>query len=504
MINSIKYFEEKCISMFEKLEADFMKDPTKLSELIRGVTDVVHNLGLQVIKDCLEDTDKLLCNSVVRKNHYYIEHHDEKTMITSLGTVRFSKTLFTPKKGGPSEYLLDRMMGIEKHERFSEDAVANLLEEAVESSYRKGGKAASLGDDVTKQTVMEKIHSLEFPVDDSRPEKKKVVDYLYIEADEDHLSLQFQNKKGDLEVDTNGRKNNCLISKVVYVHEGLEPENIINIGTVDACPTKRWKLIHPHYFCATAGSQKNEEFWDEIFRWINNHYDLFKIKKIYMNADGGGWITAATKRIAGLTYVLDEFHLRKYITKMTSHMQDSQADACRELYEAIRKNEKSQFLAVTDRLKDALKDGVRESGEKRINDSRDYILSNWNAARVRLRHEEGVIGSSTEGHVYHVISKRMSTNPMGWSRLGAEKMSRLRAYHLNGGDMLELVRYQKKELAKAAGMDTEVVLSAEEIQRSERNRHGEIGKYMDAITHSISDEKRKLAPFKAMLGSKVR
>ncbi len=30
MINSIKYFEEKCISKFEKLEDDFMKEPTKL------------------------------------------------------------------------------------------------------------------------------------------------------------------------------------------------------------------------------------------------------------------------------------------------------------------------------------------------------------------------------------------------------------------------------------------------------------------------------------------
>lgn len=503
MINSIKYFEEKCISLFEKLEADFMKDPTKISELVLGVTEVVHALGLQVIKDCLEDTDKLLRDSVVRKKHYYIEHHDDKSLITSLGTVLFTKTLFIPKKGGSGIYLLDRVMGLEKHERFTEDAVANLLEEAVQSSYRRGGEAASLGDNVTKQTVMDKIHSLEFPVDDSVPEQKKAVDYLYIEADEDHLSLQFRNKKGDLEADGNGRKNNCLISKAVYVHEGLAPENIINIGTPEEGPTKRWKLINPHYFCATAGSQRNEDFWDEIFRWINNHYDLFRIKKIYLNADGGGWITAATKRIGGLTYVLDEFHLRKYVTKLTSHMQDSRDDARQELYDAIRKNEKAKFFEITERLKDALKEGVRESGAKRIDGSRDYILSNWNAARVRLRHEEGVIGSSTEGHVYHVISKRMSTNPMGWSRLGAEKMTRLRAYYLNGGDMLELVRYQRKELPKAAGME-EVILSAEEIQRSERNRHGAIGKYVDAITHSIADEKRKLAPFKAMFGSRIR
>lgn len=34
MYNSIKYFEEECISKFEKLEDDFIKEPQKLAEYI--------------------------------------------------------------------------------------------------------------------------------------------------------------------------------------------------------------------------------------------------------------------------------------------------------------------------------------------------------------------------------------------------------------------------------------------------------------------------------------
>ena len=49
MINSIKYFEEKCISKFEKLEDDFVKDPTKLAEYVFGLTDELHKLGLEMI-----------------------------------------------------------------------------------------------------------------------------------------------------------------------------------------------------------------------------------------------------------------------------------------------------------------------------------------------------------------------------------------------------------------------------------------------------------------------
>jgi hypothetical protein len=34
-----------------------------------------------------------------------------------------------------------------------------------------------------------------------------------------------------------------------------------------------------------------------------------KLGAYYLNADGGGWIKAGMKRLEGVTYVLDEFHL---------------------------------------------------------------------------------------------------------------------------------------------------------------------------------------------------
>jgi len=38
------------------------------------------------------------------------------------------------------------------------------------------------------------------------------------------------------------------------------------------------------------------------------------------------------------------------------------------------------------------------------------------------------LGCSAEGHVSHVLSERMSSRPLGWSRQGAEQMARLRAF----------------------------------------------------------------------------
>ena len=482
MVNSIKYFEEECINRFEKLENDFIKEPQKLAEYVIGLTEELHKLGLRMIQESLEEMNRMLRKSQKRLQNWNVESHEKKQLITSLGTVTFEKTLFTNKETGKSEYLLDRIMGLEKHERISEDALARMLKEAVQTSYRRGGEETSLTTDVKKQTVKNKIHGLEFPRNEEKPAKRKEVEYLYIEADEDHASLQFREKKGDLEENENHQKNNCFITKLVYVHEGIEKE---------APKSKRHKLINPYYFCGTSYGEENTSFWDEIYEYINNHYEMDKVKKIYLSADGGGWIKAGMKRIAGITYVLDEFHLEKYLTKLTSHMKDSREDAADELRTAIRNKTQKDFEEIVERLEGCLEN---ETGMKRIAEAKEYILSNWMAAKLRLRHQNGVKGSSTEGHVSHVLSSRMSSRPMGWSMKGATKMAKLRAYELNGGDMLELVRYQKRELPKVAGAEYDV-LSSTEIIRSEKNRHGELGKYAESISHSVSLQNKKIVYF---------
>ena len=138
MFKSIKYFEEECINRFEKLEDDFMKEPQRLAEYVLGLTEELHNLGLRMIQDSLEEMNEMIRKSQKRLQHWVVEAHETKQLITSLGTVTFEKTLFKNKETGKCEFLLDRIVGLEKHERISEDALARMLKEAVQSSYRRG------------------------------------------------------------------------------------------------------------------------------------------------------------------------------------------------------------------------------------------------------------------------------------------------------------------------------------------------------------------------------
>lgn len=483
MVKSIKHFAEESIKNFEKLEDDFFKNPEQIAEYVLGITKELHKVGLLMIKESLEAMNQMLKESGKRQVSWVIEKDNEKELITSLGTVTFTKTLFTHKQSGEMKYLLDELIGLQKHERMTDDASAKLLKEAVQTSYRRGGEECSLESQVSKQTVKNKIHALEFPKNEEKPEKKKEVEYLYIEADEDHVSLQFRDKKGDIRENEKGQKNNCLITKLIYVHEGVEPE---------APKSKRYKLVNPYYFCRVCDGKDNERFWDEVYEYIESHYELSKVKKVYLNADGGNWIETARKRIRGISYVLDEYHLQKYLMRLTSHMKDSTEDAWKEICEAIRRKTKADFNKIVDRLLAEFPPEKMESGTKRIEESRSYILSNWGGARLRLLRKDGVIGSSTEGHVSHVLASRMSSRPMGWSRKGASKMAQLRAYYYNGKDMLELVRYQKQEVPQAAGAEKDIILSTQML-RAEKNRNGELGKYVDILTHSVSlDTKKKV------------
>lgn len=485
MIRSIQQFQTEGVKNLEKVFVAYSSDMTKIAEMVKGIKDSVINLGLSMIAEELETYDEYLREHKQARSEWYIERKDETTLLTSLGSVTYQKTLFRNKFTGKYEYLLDRVMGIEKHARMTEDAEAGLLEEAVQTSYRKGGIAASITEEcVSKETVMNKLHALQFPKYQEKLEEKKVVDYLYIDADEEHVSLQFREKKGDLIKSENHSKNNNAIAKLVYVYEGIERE---------APQSKRHKLVNPYYFSRVCDGEANQKFWDEIFEYVDAHYDLSKVKKIYLNADGGAWITAGKKRIAGITYVLDEFHLEKAITKLTSHMKDSQEDARKELYEAIRRKKKEDFIEIADRLEGCLQD---ESGLKRIHDNREYILSNWTAAKLRLNHKDGVKGCSAEGHVSHILSSRMSSRPMGWSIKGMSKMAELRAYYYNGGDMLELVRYQKENIPKAAGCEDIVVSCGQMLAQEGKNRRS-LGAFADLPVYSIPyPQIKKIANFK--------
>ncbi len=491
MENIISYITEEFIKKILDLKLEFYKEPRNIADLVVSTRMETDEIARRIIQEVLQEMNEMIKGLPERKQNWLVERKgDCKKYTTSVGDIIIRKTLYTSKteldeEGKPLMcYLLDKVVGFTPNQAMTEDAMANIYEEAVQTSYRKGGEAAS-PDGVTKSAVKDLLHKTKFPANFQIPQQKKEAENLYIDADEDHYHLQFQNKKGDLEVSDNGRKKNGAINKIIYVFEGVEPE---------APKSKRNVLVGTHYFCR-GEDQDNKELWKEVFAYIEATYDTSKIKRIYLNADGGTWIKSGYRGAMDVTYVLDEFHLSKYVLKLTRHMKDSQEDALAEIYDCIRNKTKSDFLEIVDRLK-ACTDS--ETDKKRISEASDYLVSNWTAAKYRLQKKVGIKACSAEGHVYHVLSSRMSTLAMGWSRHGGSQMARLREYYYNGGNMLELAKYQKEELPMVAGVE-EVVLSATSVLESRRSTWTdtmkEYGKYSERMHHTLSTQSSKILRF---------
>ena len=75
-------------------------------------------------------------------------------------------------------------------------------------------------------------------------------------------------------------------------------------------------------------------------------------------------------------------------------------------------------------------------------------------------------------------------------------MAELRAYYYNKGDMLELVRMQKKEIKKAAGTE-ELCLSACKALSVSQEQHSKLRRYIERISHSVSLDSKKKAWFRS-------
>ena len=325
MIKSIQHFQTKGVKKLEDIFISYSSDLSKIAEMVEGVTKSVVELGCSMIAEEWEFYDTVLRERRNLRPDWEIIRRDPITRLTSLGEVTYFRTYFKNKKTGERCYLLDKLIGFEKNEYLTEDAIARIFDEAADSSYRKGGENASIsGISVSKESVMKKLHPLCFPLLEA-PDEKKSVKTLYIDADEDHVSLQYLEKKGDIKTSN----SNTFMPKLVYIYEGIDAYD------------DRHELINAKYFGGGyQGTEGTERLWKEVFDYIANAYDEDSIEHIYVNEDGADWIKYGAKVHSKARFVLDKYHMHKYIVAATSHLMDSASDARSEIWHAINKKNK--------------------------------------------------------------------------------------------------------------------------------------------------------------------
>ncbi len=445
-------------------EEIFFQNPKDLYSLETTVRASAEAFSAGFLGIVLSGIDKKLCEDPWRKLKYNILRHDKRTLITSVGDVVFDSTYFKDR-ADPSikRYLVEEMLGLDVHERFSEAAETAILETAARTSYQEAAKAIPSKSKISKTTVMNKVHGIADVIPFVPREEPKTCEYLFIEADEDHVAEQHGRWSSD---------NPGFISRLAYIYE-YKQENPKVKG--------RKELVDTFYFSGVYEDSKGvKAFWEEVQRYIEATYDTDALKRVFISGDGAAWIRSAQTYVDCSVYCVDKFHMTKYINAAANQMLD-QADEVKEnLYRYIYKKQRGKFKQYTDRML------ASANNPKPIEDLQSYALGNWNAV-LRSYHDERLSGCSAEGHVSSVLSARLSSRPMGWSRTGADRMSKLRAYERNYGreKLIELVRYSRKQRnAQRTGTDDEIV--AKVSLREIRSEHYDQSKsYIDRIQATI-------------------
>lgn len=372
--------------------ADYVSFQETLREQLNG-------LGREVCKAVLEEADRRLVECREERSGWRIQRRDdEKSILTPFGKVEYKRTYFKHAKTKECAHLVDRRSGYGPHARIDLALAAEVVEAASELPYRKSGEKpgrAAPEARVSGQTVMKTIRGfdLEEQATGGRYEKRQC-ETLYVEADEDHVAGQ------------NGR---TYMPMLVYVHEGKDE-------------SQRRRLKMPHYFSGLYN--ETEELWLWVLNYIEEHYDMSFLKRIFVCGDGAAWIKTGLRVLPKSMFVLDMFHLNKRLLGVLGRGSQEYKEAWR----AIRAGDQ---VTVDRLLKEATVFGETPNQVKMAQDCRRYIRLNWDGIMARRLYPDADLGVSAEGHVSHILSARLSSRPMGWSKKGVDQMSRMRALKAN-------------------------------------------------------------------------
>jgi hypothetical protein len=421
--------------VFGEMLVGLLRDGKDISLLSGELESYLKKVGARAITNLLELADNVVRESKERKKNWEIHKSKcETTLLTIHGESTYRRTYYRSKDDKKSfAFLSDLILGIGPKDRTDSLLDARLIEEASVRGYRESGEKASPVLPLSAEMVLHKIRGLEeipnSPTDKDH-EKKRSIRVLYIEADEDHVALQ---------------RGGCLQPRLVCVHEGRKP-----VGSVIDFEkrTERYELIGKKVFSGVYPD--SDDLWEEVATYLESTYELRDIQKLFLSGDGAGWIRKGVEWIDKSVYVVDKFHLTKYVTQLAGHVKKGTSF----VWDCIKDLDQSAFQIFVESI---LSLPESEGKEETIKKAARYIHNVWGT--LKYHRDPDYTGCSAEGHVSHILSARLSSRPLGWSKQGVHQMARLRAYRENGGDIHQLIlgkKAEKREESKVLEIDVKV------------------------------------------------
>ncbi len=381
----IKKLVEEIFGAATECELNLEKMTPRIQESLRVST-------AEILRTLIELTDKyMLEDKAGRRKEGWVEERlgDIRTIMTGIGELQYRRAYYCNKKTGKYCYPTDLITGVMPYQHVDTCLSKELVSTSRQQSYYNTAKSCCAGE-VSSQTVMNKIRKAEAVID--IPSEKKSVPELHIDADEDHVALQ------------RSPSHSGTIVQLVSVYEGFEKN-----GKRSCCKN----VFHISDYGKTP-----DELWDEVLTRIEQHYDLTNTK-IYLHGDGASWICKGKEWLHDAVFVLDLYHKNKYIQQLLAGYDPKKTHQVRlDLNQTLNDQDKDYFDSIVQML---LTD-VPQRADK-IREAAAYLRSHMPAIAISATDPKARNGGATEPHISHVLSSRLSSRPMGWSKKTLESFA---------------------------------------------------------------------------------
>ena len=394
-----------------------------LADLAGDVKEICMTTGREVLEECIRSINQTFRENKARRKELGLVLHEKerpRKILTEMGMIDISRDYYQDKKSGKYVYPLDELLEVKRYERIDSRVRATLVWEACEQSYQRSTEHVTEGA-VSRQTVRNAILRCDTEIEIPNPKKKRAVKELHIHADEDHVHMQKSHKQ-------KGKKNQIV--PLVTVTEGSR-----------RISASRNETINPVHFVDEAFDTK--KLWTSVGGYLLKTYEMESLEKIYIHADGGSWIRNGLSDFRNVIMVMDEYHSEKELRSINKLF--SKRNVSRRFRQALHKDDFESATKIIDSLKDNSQD---EKTTKVLTEFSAYLKNNRDA--LVSRYKGNLPGSCTEGQVSHVLSKRFSRNPMGWSEEVLGKLSKIRIYKINGGNRTEVIKSRSQNSSYAA------------------------------------------------------
>ena len=394
---------------------EILKKSTGAIEREKNMQEYIHRKMCSIVQEAFERLDDELWQAH-KRNGCRSLRRDERSLITSYGTIRLKRRLLKDASG-KAFYPVDQEMGFRKYQRISPYFQYNIARIASKTVYRTTAMAVEVltGTGLSHQQISNILHRV----------GNTYETWEQVQRNQEIEPTAILHQPETLRIEGDG---------VEIKGQGMKHLEIHRFQIAEGVKTQGGRRVLTGVHCVASTSHKEAK--EQMQAYIESHYDLNRTL-VLSNSDGGpGYSKEVFDEILGVTkrheHFRDPYHVNK---KGRDRLSFIPKDLTSKLQRTIWKHDRKGVCTWLDTM-DSM--AVTEQQREQVKLYRQYLKRHWEYLKpLTMRGVEITdkgLGTCESGH--RIYSYRMKKQGRRWGKQGGEAMVKI-ITGLRNGDLME-------------------------------------------------------------------